>query len=170
MSTVRQQIWEDLKTYKTYIECCRAYTSKRRAYNRRMKSAIIVVTVLGAFGFFINEWITFSTTTIAFLGEVSQKLLPQLNQPEEELVRLDNIASSFEETLIKIEALWNRYENDKLDDEQANKLLAKYNNGHTNNKSEMNKLVRKISHKENISYQKAADEYLKRKFYADESE
>ena len=105
MSTVRQQIWEDLKTYKTYIECCRAYTSKRRAYNRRMKSAIIVVTVLGAFGFFINEWITFSTTTIAFLGEVSQKLLPQLNQPEEELVRLDNIASSFEETLIKIEAL-----------------------------------------------------------------
>ena len=57
MSTVRQQIWEDLKTYKTYIECCRAYTSKRRAYNRRMKSAIIVVTVLGAFGFFINEWI-----------------------------------------------------------------------------------------------------------------
>ena len=94
MSTVRQQIWEDLKTYKTYIECCRAYTNKRRAYNRRMKSAIIVVTVLGAFGFFINEWITFSTTTIAFLGEVSQKLLPQLNQPEEELVRLDNIASS----------------------------------------------------------------------------
>ena len=135
-----------------------------------MKFAHNVCNLLRSFGFLFKELISFFPSSNTVPGEGFQELLPQLNQPEEELVRLDNIASSFEETLIKIEALWNRYENDKLDDEQANKLLAKYNNAHTNNKSEMNKLVRKISHKENISYQKAADEYLKRKFYADESE
>lgn len=157
-----------MKTYKTYIECCRAYTSKMRSYNRKLKLLIIIATVIGAACFFLNKWFAFFSTIIAFLGEITPKILPQLIQPEEELAKLDNIASRFEEILMKMESLWNKYENEKFTDEEADELLIRYKAGNAVYIDEMNRLVRKISDKDNGIVQTRTEEYFQRKFYPNE--
>jgi|LAHS01.1.fsa_nt_gb hypothetical protein len=166
MSAIRQQIWEEMKTSKTYIICCRSYTSNMRKKNRRFQFIIILLTTLGAFGFFLNEWCAFASSLIPVFGELVKKLIPQMSQPEEELGKLDSIASEFEETLYELIPLWNRHEDGSVNDEQANIELPKIIKGQSDKKDIMNKLVRKISKKEELAYQEAADEFLTRNFYS----
>lgn len=170
MSTVRQQIWEDMKTYKTYLVCCRKYADKQRKWSRTVRLAVVLLTAVGAVLFFFSKWWAFISTLIPLLKELLSIYFPQFEQSEQELSELDKISISFEETLIDIEELWNRYEHDEIADSDATVLLSKLNKGQATNKAEMNRLVHKISDKEKAAYMQEADEYLQSKFYPIENE
>ena len=151
---------------KTYQLSCLHYVDKKRKFNRRYNLFVIIITAISCFSFFLNHWYILSSVVLASLLESAKKFIPALCQPEEELSKLDDIATYFGEKLENLERIWNNHElSDSVKEEFISKELSKIQKGSNAKITEMNKLLRKQSEKEDKAIMDEADEYLKRKFY-----
>lgn len=163
---IRQEIWEEMKKAKTYNLSCLHYVNKKRKFNRNYNIFIIGVTAIGGPTFFLSHWFAFVTTIAASLLEIFRGFMPAFCQSEEELVKLDSLATYYGDTLQKLEDLWNCHENPDNPDEKAlMKEKAKILKKSSENEVLMNKLLRSLSQKEDDEIRKQADDYLIRKFY-----
>ncbi len=163
---VRNEIWEELKKAKTYQICCLHYTDKKRNFNRRYNFIIIGVATIGAPTFFLNHWCAFVSTICASILEIVKNFIPTLCQSEEELVKIDNLATYFGDNVQKLELLWNTLESTENSNRiSISKELSKILKDTNKNIVEMNKLIHSLKKEEDLMIQNEVDEYLKRKFY-----
>lgn len=162
---VRNELWEEMKLTKTYSLNCRYYTNKFRKRNRVGSIVLIIIAALGGPMFFIDHWYAFATTTITAILHLLKETIPFFCQSEEELCKIDGLANKFNNSLLKVENLWNKFERSDIGEQAAEKQLKIIQEALVIPISEMNRLVHFNTKKEEQSFMEESDKYLKSKFY-----
>lgn len=166
---IRQEIWEEMKMAKTYQLSCLYYVDKKRKFNRNYNLLIISVSAIGAPTFFISHWCALFTTITASILEVIKTFNPAVCQSEEDLSKLDNLATYYGETLQELEKLWSVHENsDSPDEVSLRKKMNTILKESSENITLMNKLIHSLKEKEDEQIRKQADNYLKHRYYEQE--
>lgn len=163
-TTLRQQIWVEIKTAKTYAVCLQIYTDRQRKWNRCFPIIVGVLSFVGSITFPVSKYGTLITSIAVCLFSLLKIVLPILGQPEEELNQLDELYSYFGKKTQDFERVWNNYE-DSQNNTDCQKALSEIKKDMPEHQSKMNKLVRHIWHWENSKVKKEVNSYLKSKYY-----
>lgn len=163
-NTLRQQIWVDMKTAKTYEMCLQNYTDRQRKWNRRFPLIVGVLSFVGSMTFTVSKYGPLIASLAVFVFSILKIVLPIFGQPEEELNQLDKLYSYFGQKTQDLESLWNYYQ-ESPNNKECQKKLSEIKTGMPECQSKMNKLVRHIWPWENSKIKKEVNNYLTSKYY-----
>lgn len=113
-NTLRQQIWYEMKTAKTYAVCLQIYTDRQRKWNRYFPIIVGALSCVGSFTFPLSKYGPLITSIAVCLFSVLKVVLPVFGQPEEELNQLDELYSYFDQKTQDLEMLWNDYQDSNM--------------------------------------------------------
>lgn len=162
---IRNKLWEEIKFSRSTINTILWYTDNQRKWSRFYNIGIAVVATLGTFGVMVDKLIPFYSTLIVAIASFVKALFPQLIQSEQELVELDSISDYYEEYYNSLEHLWYNHENRIIDTNQLANDLFQLIKKSANNKSKMNRLLRRIPKKAKSKINNQVDLYLKEVFF-----
>ena len=163
-NTLRQQIWYEMKTAKTYAVCLQIYTDRQRKWNRYFPIIVGALSCVGSFTYPLSKYGPLITSIAVCLFSVLKVVLPVFGQPEEELNQLDELYSYFDQKTQDLESLWNYYQ-ESPNNTECQKKLSEIKTGMPERRSKMNKLVRHIWPWEDSKNKKEVDNYLTSKYY-----
>lgn len=163
-STLRQQIWFEMKTAKTYAVCLQIYTDRQRKWNRCFPIIVGALSCIGSITFPISKYGPLIASIVVFLFSVLKEVLPICGQSEEELNQLDELYGYFGQKTQEFERLWNNYQ-DSQNNTDCEINLSEIKTDMPEHQSKMNKLVRHIWHWENSKIKKEVNNYLTSKYY-----
>lgn len=162
---VKNKIWEELKQAKAHVISIREYTDKHRKYRRWYDMFIAIVASGGAFGSIFNVKVPFWATILIGFVSVVKSVFPQILQPEQELCELDSLIDYYNSYLVKVEQLFYEYTNNKINEDEAVRIMSNLKLEEADKLSKINKLLRNISRKQKEKNNKEAEDYLLKVYY-----
>lgn len=166
---LRNELWEEIKTAKTNNICCLCYSDKKRKVNRWYQWIMTIIAGAGIPSFFYDERITLGTTIASTILGLINSIIPAMGQSDEDLEKIDDLATYFGNLTDTLCLLWNEIEKVEVDANISSKFqkALKFRSEKT---TEMNRLIHRLNKREEQRFMDAADEYLIRRFYSNETE
>ena len=162
---VRNRIWEELKQAVVNKDCILRYNSRHRRYNRLYETFIAFTASAGAFGYIINTILPLISTILIGIVSVTKAIFPSLIQKEEELSDLDKISDFYTKYLNDLEKLFYQFDNKIINENEAADLFFKIKDKEIEQQTKMNKLIRRISSKEQSILNQMSEDYLNKVYF-----
>lgn len=180
---VREHLFYEMVMAYKFSQYGMIYTNKRRKRNRNFNIAIIILPSLGLL---IKEAIDLIPTTFTWRNDIVsfvmvlaslltivvatlKSLSPILNQPENELDKLDEISKFYGHVFVELIRLWRAFESNKLSDAETENKLDVILDKCIDKSVDLNKYFRYIGKRDNKLLEAQASESIKRAFYKPES-
>lgn len=164
-SPLRNILWEEIKSSKTNCVCAECYTNNRRNLLRIFD---LIIVIISAIALVVSEWAYWGTyvasiTTIVITSLKSDKF--KFVQSESQLQEIDNLITFYRDYTVNIELLLYKLENNIEDEITIFKEFQAYKKEENSNYSSFNRLIRKITKKQEVEFQKYTDIYLNPIYY-----
>lgn len=163
---VRNRIWEELKQAKVNLICLQRYTDQIRGKSRYFNLICIIVASAGAVGGVFKDlfdgWIAPIASGIIAVAAILKSLIPNLFQSEQELSELDRLSDYYSKYLNAMEKIWYEHENKISDEKTTMTNFFAIKEEESDKLSSMNKGVRSLSEKEEVTINNKAEEYVNR--------
>lgn len=162
MENTWNQIWKELKTYKTYALCAREYASIQRKLSVVYNISIPMLAAVCVFLAKIENYdATIITAGIILISSGLKAIFPRLLLSDKSLDALDTIGTFFDKHANEAQFLMNGLRNNTISVNDAEKKLEKLVKAKSNKETELNKLILWIPFWENRRMTKQVERELK---------
>lgn len=142
MENTWNQIWKELKTYKTYALCAREYASIQRKLSVIYNISIPLLAAVCVFLAKIENYdATIITACIILISSGLKAIFPRLLLSDKSLDAIDAIGTFFDKHANEAQFLMNGLRNNTISVNDAEKKLEKLVKTKSNKETELNKLV-----------------------------
>jgi hypothetical protein len=142
MENTWNQIWKELKTYKTYALCAREYASIQRKLSVIYNISIPLLAAVCVFLAKIENYdATIVTACIILISSGLKAIFPRLLLSDKSLDAIDAIGTFFDKHANEAQFLMNGLRNNTISVNDAEKKLEKLIKTKSNKETELNKLV-----------------------------
>ena len=165
---VIERVWEEMHKAKAYLLQIELYTDRKRKHNRLISRLIVLASVVCASSapFHVCKWITISASFLVAIATIVKECLPNIIQPESELMELDKIHDFYKDYLQKLESLFTkRYDlKSEVNDDKMLTQFEKILKTEGKNESELNRLCRGMTTREREKIIEQVSDYFQRNF------
>ena len=166
MENTWNQIWKELKTYKTYALCAREYASIQRKLSVIYNISIPLLAAVCVFLAKIENYdATIITACIILISSGLKAIFPRLLLSDKSLDAIDAIGTFFDKHANEAQFLMNGLRNNTISVNDAEKKLEKLVKTKSNKETELNKLVLWITFWVNRRMTKQVERELKENNY-----
>ena len=142
MEATWNQIWKELKTYKTYALCAREYASVQRKLSVIYNISIPLLAAVCVFLAKIENYDASIITAFVILVSSGLKaIFPQLLLSDKSLETLDAIGTFFDKHSNEAQVLMNGLRNNSISVDDTEKKLEKLIKTKSSKETELNKLI-----------------------------
>lgn len=175
MEKTRYNLWKLMHLAKHNAVCLQRYTRRMRARYRIWDRVVPIILVVGVVISIIatdilsicsGRWIAIAAALLAAVASTLKDFSPEVVglQRKKEVKRADELNAYYELLLVKCDALLYRLDNGMESEKKVIEVIEELRNDEIENGVTVNKIIRRLSKRENDIVETICSEYLSKTF------